>query len=137
MILEERMACAFNRALSGERIDESAGPWNISASYVDTLIFNLFYKWGSNFADYIFQVEFTDGNIQFRNYHRRAKKGRGTFTLSQLHRAFRILARHQDGCVQVCFPTFGQADTERWLVRNQYNRNNDGVYVRLFYPYSL
>lgn len=130
MAIEDLMADSFNRIAAGQQINEKIGDWTISNLNSQSLI-EIMYRMD---AVYGFEVSVKDDSIQFYNFHREAKKCTGTESLSQLEASFGILARNRIQKVIVLFDTYGQNDTEAWLIKNGYTPIEGGIYQKIFDP---
>ncbi len=130
MALEDMMADAFNRILSGDRINERMEAWNVSNLNTP---WNIDITYGTS-AIYGFTITRRDDYIEFANYHREASKGTGTRSLKQLEEAFKVLADMHETPVTVLFNPFGQEDTIAWLQKNNYAVKENGTYAKTFKP---
>jgi len=142
MAIEDSMAEFFNWVVDGITINEKIGDWSVS-NLNSPLMMDLFYSEDSNSAIYGFSVRVERNTVLFYNYHREASKGTGTKSLNQLECAFTVLAIKRKQKVAVIFDTFGQKDTEAWLIKNKYNLNADEenkgatvgkLYQKFFHP---
>lgn len=114
----------------GERVNAHTGEWHVSNTNNPALIDMIFRQ----DAVYGFQISETDECIQFYNHHREARKGSGSESLKGLEWAFDGLAQVRNKPVWVVFDPFGQEDTERWLIKNEYAKEDDRIYVKRFEP---
>ncbi len=117
----------YNKVLEGRSINAVVGDWEVSNVGCKTTITFL-----SKDVVYGFGIGVIDGDVQFFNYHREAKKGTGTPTLKEIESSFIALAKNRNQKVVSAFDLAGQKDTEAWLKKNGYTQHEGNIYYKTF-----
>lgn len=133
MKLEEKIAEALEKIIARETdFYHSIEGWLIAPVSGEQITFEYFEE-DEFTAAYDFFISNKD-KIKLTNSHREAKKGYGTQTLKKLEEGFIQLANNNQKIVEVEFNLFEQRDTEKWLQKNNYISNEEGLYRKEFIP---